>query len=157
MGIRQQWAEWGLCKENHPHHHHQPGSPAPPDHPGAAGERQGGGRGHPVGKRESLMTQFPSPHRHSWPKPFSTTSRPPCAGLWSLWQRELALTVSNISSECGLRGLGMEMLRVPVSFSYHFFPFNSLIPCYQTEESQLQGIQEEGPRVEVGRPKLLFL
>lgn len=79
------------------------------------------------------------PYRHSWPKPFSTTSHPPCAGLWSLWQRELVLTVSNISSECGLRGLAMEVLRVPVSFS-----------C-QAKESQLGGLGRKGQGWDLGR------
>ncbi|XP_045395643.1 codanin-1 isoform X4 [Lemur catta] len=42
MGVWQQWAEWGLCEENHPHHHHRPGSPASPDQPGAAGTARPG-------------------------------------------------------------------------------------------------------------------
>lgn len=81
-----------------------------------------------VREREPLPALLPPPHRHSWPKPFSTTSRPPCAGPWSLWQRELVLTVSSISSESELRGLGMKVLQVPGSFPYPFPPFNTLLP-----------------------------
>ena len=120
MGVRQQWAEWGLCEEDHSHHHHHwPWSPASPHHPGAAGKGPARGRGCPMGKRkETLHALFSPLYRHSWPKPFSTTSRLPCAGLWSLWQRESVPTVSNILSERRLRGLGRQTWRVPGSFPY---------------------------------------
>lgn len=54
------------------------------------------------------------PHRPSSLKPFSTTSLRPCAGQWSLLRKELALTVSNISSEPGL-GVSMSLLFIPLS------------------------------------------
>lgn len=103
MGFRQQWTEWGFCEENHTHHHHQPGGPASPKQPRTPGRRTSGGQV-PV-YTATGPHRHRSPHRHSSPRPFSTTSLLHCAGLWSLWQRELGQTVSNTSSKRASKGL----------------------------------------------------